>query len=461
MTQSLTMPDVLVLVPGILGSVLVRDGREVWGVSRSIAGNLLTFGRELRNLKLEPGVGHEDPKDGVEATRILPRLYLIPIFWKADGYGRLAERLKQRFTLTSATDDQAGNLIEFPYDWRLSNQLNAQRLADTIVPHLERWRRHTQNPDAKLILICHSMGGLIARWFLEILGGREVTRKLITIGTPYRGSVNALDVLVNGLFPGLGPIGISIYELVRSFPSVYQLLPTYPCLDSGDGQLRQLSGVDLPNTSAVNIKEGLAFHAKISAAMSKQPSYQTFAIKGDDQPTSQSALLRGAKVESLRSYKGTDHGGDGTVPRPSSHPPEWPDDVSSVFVPQTHAMLQSTDSTFTQVSGILTDRLGRFMGGTRLGLDVPAVVGVGDPILISAMAPDGDPTLPLHVLCDGEDGQAFGAPILMRAMGHGRYQTKIDDLPEGAWRITIQSATPVRPVEPVSDWILVWNPDSV
>ena len=67
----------------------------------------------------------------------------------------LLERLPQRFTLTTATADQPGNLIAFPYDWRLSNQLNAQRLADAAVPHLERWRRHTHNQDAKLILICH------------------------------------------------------------------------------------------------------------------------------------------------------------------------------------------------------------------------------------------------------------------------------------------------------------------
>src|SRR5262249_47253822 len=157
------------------------------------------------------------------------------------------------FTLTPATEDQPGNFIEFPYDWRLSNQLNAQRLADVAVPQLERWRRHTQNQDAKLILICHSMGGLIARWFLEVMGGREITRMLITIGTPYQGAVNALSALVNGLFMGLGPIGISVDELVRSFPSAYQLLPTYPCLDCGDGEPRELRGMDLPNVDTVNV----------------------------------------------------------------------------------------------------------------------------------------------------------------------------------------------------------------
>src|SRR5262249_18469333 len=166
MAQPQAMRDVIVVVPGILGSVLVRDGREVWGATgKSVIDNLVTFGRALKDLKLEPGIGHGDPKDGVSSPRVLPRLHMIPTFWKADGYGMLLERLSLRFTLTTATVDQPGNLVAFPYDWRLSNQLNAQRLADAVVPHLERWQRHTQNQDAKLILICHSMGGLIARWF--------------------------------------------------------------------------------------------------------------------------------------------------------------------------------------------------------------------------------------------------------------------------------------------------------
>ena len=105
-------------------------------MTRSVVGNLVTFGRALKDLKLDHGIGHEGPEDGVSSPRVLPRLFMIPTFWKTDGYGKLTERLSRRFTLTPATDDQPGNLIEFPYDWRLSNQFNAQRLADTVVPYL-------------------------------------------------------------------------------------------------------------------------------------------------------------------------------------------------------------------------------------------------------------------------------------------------------------------------------------
>ena len=451
----------LVLVPGILGSVLVKDGRELWGASGcSIAHCLLTFGHALKDLRLPMRTGSGDPRDGVSTPRLLPSLFMVPNFWKADGYGKLREQLLFRFNLTPASKEQPGNLIEFPYDWRLSNRLNGERLAARVIPNLERWQRHTNNRDAKLIFICHSMGGLVARWFLEVLGGRDVTRTLITIGTPYRGSVNALSGLVNGISRELGPIAVSVDELVRSFPSVYELLPTYACLNIGDGELRSLSGVDLPNVRDVDVQEGLEFHARISNAVENEPRYQTIAIKGVDQPTVQSALLSGMQVKALRAYRGTDLSGDGTVPRPSSHPPEWEHERSSIFVPQTHAMLQSTASILTQIFGALTGQLGRFMGGAAISIAIPDLVEIGDSVHVEAVSKDGDSTLPLHVVCQGEDGQHYGVPILMRATGDGIYRAKIDGLPTGAWRVTVQSATPTRSVEPVSDWLLVWNTDT-
>jgi hypothetical protein len=115
MTQSQPMRDVIVVVPGTLGSVLVKDGREVWGASgKSVMRNFVTFGRALKVLKLEPGIGHEDPNDGVSAPRVVPRLHMIPTFWKTDGYGGLTDRLSSRFTLTPASVNQPGNMIEFP-----------------------------------------------------------------------------------------------------------------------------------------------------------------------------------------------------------------------------------------------------------------------------------------------------------------------------------------------------------
>lgn len=37
-------------------------------------------------------------------------------------------------------------------------------------------------------LVCHSAGGLVARYFIQYLGGDKVVRRLITMGTPHQGT---------------------------------------------------------------------------------------------------------------------------------------------------------------------------------------------------------------------------------------------------------------------------------
>ncbi|HKD04942.1 MAG TPA: alpha/beta fold hydrolase [Bryobacteraceae bacterium] len=60
----------------------------------------------------------------------------------------------------------------------------------------------------ELILIAHSMGGLISRWFIEVLGGRTLVSRLILCGTPNGGSswatiedflTSAASLAINGL----------------------------------------------------------------------------------------------------------------------------------------------------------------------------------------------------------------------------------------------------------------------
>jgi hypothetical protein len=49
--------------------------------------------------------------------------------------------------------------------WRLMHSVLGM-----VTPALERWRHATKNPNAKLIFICHLMGGHIARYFLKVVG---------------------------------------------------------------------------------------------------------------------------------------------------------------------------------------------------------------------------------------------------------------------------------------------------
>ena len=95
--------DVIVLLPGLTGSVLRKDGKDLWGPSAgSLLGAALSRGGRLDPLVLqEDPVERDDPGDGVVATRLFPDVHLIPGLWKIDGYSRLSATLQSAFQLDS------------------------------------------------------------------------------------------------------------------------------------------------------------------------------------------------------------------------------------------------------------------------------------------------------------------------------------------------------------------------
>jgi pimeloyl-ACP methyl ester carboxylesterase len=181
-----------------------------------------TFGRKLRQLQLPEGIGDNHPGDGVQPVALVPHVHGLPGIWcPIVGYTALLDRLNRMQRAHTI-----GMVLCHPYDWRLSNRYNAQRLASTIERELGAWRDgHPERADAKIVFVCHSMGGLIARWYIERCGGAEVTRKMITIGTPYRGAARSVIDLVQGVRRGVGPLRLDLTDFARSMPSSYQLLP--------------------------------------------------------------------------------------------------------------------------------------------------------------------------------------------------------------------------------------------
>jgi hypothetical protein len=205
--------DLVVVLPGIMGSTLAKEERLVWAPSAgAVMRAIRTFGHSVGALALPAGLADDHPADGVEPVALMPDLHVLPGLWTAHiGYEKLITFLRSpRFGLVEAGAvplDQPVNLLPVPYDWRLSNRFNARRLQRIVEPALERWRSQGGvYADASLVFICHSMGGLIARWYIEREGGAKYTRKLITLGTPHRGALKALEQLVNGVRKGIGPL---------------------------------------------------------------------------------------------------------------------------------------------------------------------------------------------------------------------------------------------------------------
>jgi len=333
-------------------------------------------------LELEPG---GDP-GGVTATRLVPDTTIVPGLVKIDGYTRIEQYLIAQLGLTAGE-----NFFPFPYDWRLDNRRNAQRLEQQALPWLHRWRAASGASDARLVLVGHSMGGLVARYFLECLGGWQHARTLVTLGTPHRGSLNAVDFLVHGMKKGIGPLGLDLSPLLRSLPSVYQLLPIYPCIDGGAGALARVASAAreglLPQVDPDRAQAARDFHQQIEDAQSanarssayREGGYRLVPVVGIEQPTLQSARAGGGEVELLRNHGGEDLGGDGTVPRVSATPLEMSADWREVYAAEMHGSLQNADGPLAHLKGVLTHSaidLSRFraMPPTALTLDLDDIV---------------------------------------------------------------------------------------
>lgn len=347
------MEDLIVVLPGIMGSVLQKDGRDLWAPSLSAAARILQRETLVRDLILA-GDDPERPTldDGVVATRLFPDAHLIPGFWKIDGYTSFIRSIVEQFQVREgevANPYPHANLFPFPYDWRRDNRANALRLKAFVDAQLPQLR--ARNANARLILIGHSMGGLIARYYLEVLGGWEHCRALFTLGTPYKGALKALDYLCNGF----KKFGLDVSPALRSYTSVYQLLPTYGVIERGANtlslsELNALARVDLARAREAREQ----FHDQITAAAESRArsphagAYITTIVAGVQQETLQSAVLErgvlkvGANLpRPLRARKFPNYG-DGTVPFFAALPQgARTADLRPVFVAESHGALQN------------------------------------------------------------------------------------------------------------------------
>ena len=444
------MSDVIVLLPGILGSALVKNGKELWGLSAGAGVRaLVSLGGSIDDLQLRDEPEKDvDVWEDVTATSLLPDVHMIPKFWKIDGYGKIAGYIQRVFEVKAGE-----NYFEFPYDWRLSNRIAALRLARLAKGWVDKWR-DSGHPNARLILIGHSMGGLVARYFLEVLGGWEITRKLLTFGTPFRGSLKALDFIANGWRKTvLGFEVLNLTDLLRSFPSVYELLPTYKCCVVG-ADTRYLTDANIPQLDPKRLKSASDFHSKIRTAVEARGNKfdaNVHPVVGTLQPTLQSARFENGVVEVFNHFNGEDMGGDGTVPRVSATPIELSEAGRDVFSVARHASLQNNDAVLTQLHGILETGqipLAEFRGAPiRLSVQLDDVYSLNEPVRLRARA-DVPETPPLSVLLTRIEDESKQT-LKMKPAPDGWHELEPLPQPAGTYRATVYGNVNVEPVTDV------------
>ncbi len=232
-------PHFIVFVPGYMGSRLRnrRTGELVWldipGLLRNpfdIPGALERMFDQMRY-----------PNDDLIPDGIVDEVLFLPPLFKQEQYGRMLDALA-RMGYNTSGNPVAGELAAytFAYDWRQDNRISARQLGQ-FIEDLEG-----QHPDAKAVLIGHSNGGIVSRWYIEKEGGANHVSRLFLMGSPWDGAPKAFQVLQDGLEVFL--MGIfnrydnrlqeKIKSAVLSFPSFYQLIPSAnPFLHDANGNM--------------------------------------------------------------------------------------------------------------------------------------------------------------------------------------------------------------------------------
>ncbi len=460
----MTGTDLVVVLPGIMGSTLRKDDQLVWAPSAGAALRaVFTLGRSLRQLELPAGIGDAHPADGVEPGDLMPDLHVIPGLWTPiKGYTGLLRRLD-----SLRRQAKIGAVLPVAYDWRLSNRYNAERLATIVVPALEQWRNSSPvRTDAQLVFVCHSMGGLVARWFIEQSGGTELTRKLITLGTPYRGAAKAVEQLANGVRKELGPLSVDLTMFARSLPSLHQLLPSYACIDHA-GALHRLDETTVPELDTAMVTDALTFHTDLAAAEAARPASRTMthAIVGARQPTWTSLGIRGTRVQPLDTIGADNDFGDGTVPLTGAIGHDLPLDTNTIRrVVDQHGSLQSNPWALDELEeAIVAQPVRRRAGATvPARVTVPELILAGEALTVDVDV-DADPPPAVRVQIVAEHGVGQREKIVASrtpTIRDGHLATSFTGLAPGAYEVRVTGLTPGSPITPVTAPALVWAPES-
>lgn len=219
----------VVFIHGTLGSRLVHSatGEEAWPGSLS---NILFS--DYRSIRLDIDADTLNPDSSeFETAGITERAA------GKDFYGRILATLREpggyaQGKLGTAASQGDKQFYVFSYDWRQDNVQSARKLDQ----FLRTIREDYNDPDLKVDIVAHSMGGLVTRYYARYgaadvlddndfdvtLAGERYIRRVILLGTPNLGSVGAMRTLIEGYPVGLGVIPP---EVVATFPSTYQLLP--------------------------------------------------------------------------------------------------------------------------------------------------------------------------------------------------------------------------------------------
>jgi len=280
-------PDVerlpLVLVPGIMASNLKYGSTSVWPV-RSPLGI-----RALRRVQAPD----------LRATELLRHVRVLPLGPTNDLWGGFIDGVLQSETLGYVENE---SWFPFAYNWA-DDVRNSAVLLDRFVEDLAA----RLGDDVRFVVLAHSLGAMVARWYVDHLAGHRRVARMVLAGAADRGAPAAFLTLSQGeLWPErLGRAGwdLQLFDflvrlaipdrlaLLRAVPSLYQLLPDEAFVATQAGSLDVLTDArwleDRTGVVPARHRDYLDDAHRMRAALSLPPRVPTTYVyaTGESTPT--------------------------------------------------------------------------------------------------------------------------------------------------------------------------------
>jgi len=89
-------------------------------------------------------------------------------------------------------------LLAFDYS-QTSGDTGIESVAKDLGKYISDNSLTSRSPDGKIDIVAHSMGGLVARYYLKNDGGTSTTKHLVTLGTPNHGTLAADAACATGI----------------------------------------------------------------------------------------------------------------------------------------------------------------------------------------------------------------------------------------------------------------------
>ena len=211
----MTLPRPVIVIPGVTATYL----RDQYLLPPEVLWSVMT--KDFSRVQLHPdNINYEAQQPAVVRAG---QIYEI-------AYEELVEEL--RYDLSPSAEKQVP-VFPFGYDWRhplRRTEVELDAFIDEVIERtklLQHYHREKYGDAPKVNLVGHSMGGLMIAGYVERFGGEKLG-KVVSLGSPFRGSFEAMVKMATGT-ADLGVPSPRPREraAARLTPSLYHLLPSF------------------------------------------------------------------------------------------------------------------------------------------------------------------------------------------------------------------------------------------